>query len=178
MLSFQSLKTGQKIDALDDQGDWWSATVRAVAPKRKKPYSIISWDEFPRQPQEKIFEEDGRLRERKSNAAKKAERFERCGGSHGRNPDGTYEVERIVAERKLHGVVRYKLRWRHWSASWDEWQPDENVADDLIKEWRRSRRKPTKTIRKRAPLTSRTCFHCPTSPTTPRRCGGARRKAT
>jgi hypothetical protein len=54
MLSIQSLKTGQKIDALDDQGDWWSATVRAVAPKRKKPYTSISWDEFPRKPQEKI----------------------------------------------------------------------------------------------------------------------------
>ena len=151
MLSVQSLKTGQKIDALDDQGDWWSATVRAVAPKRKKPYTSISWDEFPRKPQEKIFEEDGRLRERKSNAAKKAERFERCGGSRGLNPDGTYEVERIVAERKVNGVMRYKLRWRHWSAKWDEWHPDEDVADDLIKEWRRSRRKPTKTIGKRVP---------------------------
>ena len=150
MLSVQDLKMGDKIDALDDEGDWWSATVCTVAPKRKKPYVDVSWDEFPSLPEEKIYEEDGRLRERKSRAVKKAERFERCGGSRGRNPDGTYEVERIVAERKVNGISRYKLRWRYWSAKWDEWQQERFVADDLIKEWQRSRRKLTKSISKRA----------------------------
>ena len=82
MLSVQDLKMGDKIDALDDEGDWWSATVCTVAPKRKKPYVDVSWDEFPSLPEEKIYEEDGRLRERKSRAVKKAERFERCGALH------------------------------------------------------------------------------------------------
>lgn len=156
MISVRDVYTGQKVDVWADEGDWWSATIDVVELRRKKPYAIVSWDKYPAWPKKKVLDEDGGLRTRTSEAFKKQETFERHGGNVGRNPDGTYTVDRIVAERKdsVKGTVRYKVRWLGWSSKHDEWKRDKDIEDSVIKQWQRARRKPvksTKQISKRKP---------------------------
>ncbi|GAA5857701.1 hypothetical protein JCM9279_006410 [Rhodotorula babjevae] len=45
------------------------------------------------------------------------------------DPDAEYEVDKIVAEKTLHGRVKYKVRWLGWSAQWDSWLD----RDELLK---------------------------------------------
>ena len=141
MISVRDLVEGQKVDSQDKYGDWWSATIQSVKLKAKKPYATLSWDEFPSSPPDKVYESAGKIRERKGKAFRKLESLQRRGLLAGRNSDGTYDVERIVAERKVGGRVRFKLRWRGYDASFDEWQPERHVSNDLIAAWRKGIRK-------------------------------------
>ena len=154
MISVHDLQQGQKVDSQDVNGDWHTATIQSVKRKVKKPYAIITWDQYPAAPPDKVYESAGKIRARKGRAFRKDEQLRRRGLHVGRNADGTYEVERIIAEKNLKGRRHYKLRWRGWEARWDQWRPERCVADDLIAAWRKEQRSGAtvkKTIGKKRP---------------------------
>ena len=47
MISVHDLQQGQKVDSQDVNGDWHTATIQSVKRKVKKPYAIITWDQYP-----------------------------------------------------------------------------------------------------------------------------------
>lgn len=52
-----------------------------------------------------------------------------------------YEVEKVLSHRIRNGKLEYKIKWRGWDDSWNQWLPkDDLFCEGLIKE--HHRRKP------------------------------------
>jgi hypothetical protein len=58
-----------------------------------------------------------------------------------RLPKGQYEVERIVASKKVKGKRLYRVRWKGYDESEDSWLPAKDIADDWLKEFNDKKRK-------------------------------------
>ena len=72
------------------------------------------------------------------------------GGMLGRLRDDTFVAEEIVDERGEGKHVEFRVRWRHWSADDDTWEPRANIIDkSLIKAWH-AKRKAAREAKERA----------------------------
>ena len=56
----------------------------------------------------------------------------------GKRKKKEWEVERIVAEREVDGVMQYLVLWLGWNTTDATWEPEENLehAQEILAEWR------------------------------------------
>ena len=40
-----------------------------------------------------------------------------------------YAVEQILSKRKTKGVTRYLVKWKNWGDEYNQWEPEENLAN-------------------------------------------------
>lgn len=57
----------------------------------------------------------------------------------GEGTDGFWQVEKVIKKRIRNGKVEYFLKWKGYPSSANSWEPEENVTEDLIKEFHRTR---------------------------------------
>ncbi|KAM9992188.1 hypothetical protein ACTFIZ_012819 [Dictyostelium cf. discoideum] len=62
-----------------------------------------------------------------------------------------FEVEKILDKRVQHGRIQYNVRWKGFSADYDTWEDEDNVAGctELVKEFESSREQEKKKSKKR-----------------------------
>ncbi|EAL65955.1 chromo domain-containing protein [Dictyostelium discoideum AX4] len=62
-----------------------------------------------------------------------------------------FEVEKILDKRVQHGRIQYSIRWKGFTADYDTWEDEDNVAGcpELVKEFESSREQEKKKSRKR-----------------------------
>ncbi|KAJ3020469.1 hypothetical protein HKX48_000742 [Thoreauomyces humboldtii] len=66
--------------------------------------------------------------------------------------DSIYEVERILAHRRVKSKYHYKIKWQNYPSEQVTWEPEEHIeAQDLLDEYWTSRRKQTKKPAKKGP---------------------------
>ena len=82
---------------------------------------------------------------------KEADSISYDGNLTGRNPDGTWEVERILALKKQKGTWRSLVRWAGWGAEDDTWEPKSEIPAAFLEEFEdaaAAREKPQKQPRR------------------------------
>ncbi|KAM9988874.1 hypothetical protein ACTFIY_004918 [Dictyostelium cf. discoideum] len=62
-----------------------------------------------------------------------------------------FEVEKILDRRVQHGRIQYSVRWKGFSADYDTWEDEDNVAgcSELVKEFESSREQEKKSRKRK-----------------------------
>ena len=55
--------------------------------------------------------------------------------------DQQWEVEQVLDEGKIRGRIHYLVKWSGWPAEYNQWVHEDDIADDLIESFERSKAK-------------------------------------
>ena len=135
----KDVEVGDLIQARDPVGHWYNAKVIAKAGRGASVSATVHYTRFGPSHTEKFTVAKQGLRERgllsTVELKEEADLATYDGIITGRNPDGTWDIERVLALKKIKSTWYALVRWAGWGAEDDTWEPKVEIPAAFLEEF-------------------------------------------